>query len=329
MSYATGRKRNTMYWQLFFIIVLSCCCLYEIWTMASLTSSGQIWLDEIFHFLYDYPFISKIATSVLLLLNVVFLLLFFRRLLLVEHRSYAPILLYLLFIFIFPQMMNVWSMLTGFFIITGIFPQLFGIDEDNIHVKTFAYGLCCGILAVMDVYFVSFLFFIYFCCLLNRIYTFRSFLLPIVGFSIAFIYLFSIFYLTDSYEMMHRFIDLTKEKFTFSSANENPIENSFYSWMRILITGVISLFSFFKLLTKASNVVIHKRKKYYVLLLLICSFSVLLLVFRSSAFLFMQGLLMLCVMIICMAMSHGKRNLFYKLLFLVLFVFGFAHVFFL
>ena len=326
MNYTVRKKRSTTYWQLFLTIVLLFGCLYEIWISASVTPNKQIWLDEVFHFLYDYPFISKIATSVFLLLNVVFLMLFLRHLSLIELRNYYPALFYLLFIFVFPHTMNIWSMLVGFIIIVGVFSQLFGLDEDSIHAKTFTYGLYCGILALIDFYFIFLLIFIYFICLLNRIYTFRSFILPIVGASAAFIYLFAILYLTDSYDLMLSFINSVKEKSISFSMNSFS-GNKLYSWICIFTTSILSVVSFFRLLTKTSTVVIHRRKKYYILLFLTLSFAILLFMFRSSVFLFTQVLLILCTIIICMSMSHGKRNFFYKILFFLLLVLGFVHVF--
>ena len=328
MNYANRTKQNTIYWQLFFAIIISICCLYEIWATSSAIPNGQIWLDEIFHFLYNYPFISKITISILLLLNVVFLLLLLRRLLLIEHRNYYLALIYLLFLFVFPQTMNIWSMLVGFIIIAGMFPQVFNIDEENIHSKTFAYGLCCGVLAVIDFYFIFLLIFIYLICLLHRTYTFRSFILPIIGASIAFIYLFSILYLADNYDVMHRLIDLVKDKFVFVPIVKRPIESSSYSLVCVCIVGIVSIISFFRILTKAGKVVISKRSKYYTFLFFVFAFTVLLFFFRSSIFLVMQGLLMLCAMIICLAMSHGKRNLFYKIVLFCLFIFSFLHVIF-
>jgi len=326
MSYNVRTKRNTTYWQLFFAVVLFFGCLYEIWATNLVIPDGQVWLDKVFIFLQDMPFVSKAITSVFLLLNVVFLMLFLRHLSLIELRNYYPVLFYLLFVFIFPQTMNPWSMLVGFIIIVGVFPQLFNLDEDSVHTKTFTYGLFCGILALTDFYFVFLLFFIYFICLFNRIYTFRSFILPIVGTSIAFIYLFSILYLTDNYDLMYCFINSVKEKSISFSFNELIGGNS-YSWFFILITGILSVISFFRLLFKASTVVIHKRKKYYTLLFLTLSFAVLLFLFRSSMFLFTQVLLILCTIIICMAMSHGKRIFFYKILFFLLLVLGFVFAF--
>jgi len=318
MSYSGRTKQNTT-WQLLFASVLCVCCLYQIWATEATASNGQIWLDGILGFLHNYPFIPKIITSVFLLLNTLSLVLILRRFSLIELRNYAPALLYLLFVFVFPQMINLWSMLIGFFIITGILPQLFEIDDNNLHSKTFMFGLWCGILAVIDFYFIFLLLLIYPICLFSRKISFRSIILPIVGVSVAFIYLFSIFYLTDNYVLMHSFIDFIQGKFILAPL-ERSLENSeSHFFISFLITTILSIAALYKILSKVSTVVIHRRRKYFTLSFLFFSFIALLIFCRSSMSLFLPVLLMLCTMIVCVAMSHGKRNLFYKAIFILLF----------
>jgi hypothetical protein len=315
VSYSTRRKRSTVYWQLFLAVVLFFCCLYSIWTAAPIAASQQVWLDGIFVFLYDYPFISKIITSVFLLVNAVLLVFFLRRFSLIELRNYYPALFYLLFIFMFSQIMNPWSMLTGFFIIVGVFPQLFDLDENNIQSKTFMYGLWCGILAVIDFYFIFLLLFIYLVCLLDRIYTFRSFILPVVGASVSFIYLFSILYLTNNAHYINDFFSFTWQKMQEMSLLNVDIHrfsnvlsaNHYMSGILLVENVLLAIFSFFKLWSKASSAVINKRKKYYIFLLFIFLSAIYILLFQTYNVLLNHMLLILYTIIFCLGLSYMKR----------------------
>ena len=323
MIYSTRKKRSTVYWQLFFAVLTYLCCLYSIWTNELITANGQVWLDGIFVFLYDYPFISRIITSVFLLINAVFLVFFLRRFSLIELRNYYPALFYLLFVFMFPQLINPWSVLTGFFIIVGVFPQLFDLDENNIQSKTFMYGLWCGILAVIDFYFIFLLLFIYLVCLLDRIYTFRSFILPVVGASVSFIYLFSILYLTNNAHYINEFFLFTQQKMQEMSLLNVDIHkfinvlSANYYMLGILFVGnvLLAIFSFFKLWSKAGSAVINKRKKYYIFLLFSFLSAIYILFFQAYNVLLNHMLLILYSIIFCLSLSYMKR---YGFLFFVL-----------
>ncbi len=323
MNYSTKRKRSTVYWQLFFAIALFFCCLYLIWTAVPIAGSQQVWLDGIFVFLYDYPFISKIITSVFLLMNAIFLVFLLRRFSLIELRNYSPALFYLLFIFMFPHILNPWNMLTGFFIIAGVFPQLFALDENNIQSKTFMYGLWCGILAVINFYFIFLLLFIYLACLFDRIYSLRYFILPVVGASVAFIYLFSILYLTDNTHYIDDFFSFIWQKMKEMSLLNGGIRkfanvlsaNHYMSGILLVGNVLLALFSFFKLWSKASSVVISKRKKYYIFLLFIFLSAIYILFFQVYNVLLNHVLLILYTITFCLFLSHIKR---YGFLFFVL-----------
>lgn len=326
MNYSSRRKQTTVYWQLFFTVVAYLCCLYSLWTNELVAGNGQVWLDGIFVFLYNYPFISKIITSAFLLLNAVFLVVFLRRFSLIELRNYYPALFYLLFVFMFPQVMNPWGMLTGFFIIVGVFSQLFDLDENNIQSKTFMYGLWCGILSVIDSYFIFLLLFIYLVCLMERIYSFRSFILPIVGASVAFIYLFSILYLTNNSPYISDFFAFARQKMQeMSLLNINIHEmgkafSAHHYMSGMLITGnvILVMFSFFRLWSKASSVVINKRKKYYIFLLFILLFAIYILFFQAYNVLLNHILLILYAIIFSLSLSHIKR---YGFLFFIILIF--------
>lgn len=328
MNYFTRRKQSTVYWQLFFTVVLFFCCLYSMWTADPIAASWQVWPDGIFVFLYDYPFISKIITSVFLLMNTVSIVFFLRRFFQVELRNYYLALFYLLFVFMFPQLMTPWSMLTGFFIIVGIFPQLFNLDENNIQSKTFMYGLWCGVLAVIDFYFIFLLFFIYLVCLLDRIYAFRCFILPIVGASVSFIYLFSILYLTNNTYYITDFFSFTCRKMQEISLLNVDIHrvksvlsaNHYMSGILLVGNILLALFSFFKLWSKASSAVINKRRKYYISLLFILLSAIYIFFFRAYNVLLNHMLLILYTIIFCLSLSYMKKYGFILLVLVFFFV---------
>ena len=332
MNY-TKRKRSTIYWQLFFIIIIALCCFYRIWNIG-FTGTGQLWMEGVLSFSYKYSFISNIITSVFLVLNAFSLVLFLRRFSLIELRNYYPALFYLLFVFIFPQIMNPWSMLTGFFVIVGILPQLFDLDEDNIQVKTFLYGLWCGILAVIDFYCIFLLFFIYIVCFMNRVYSFRSFILPVVGALVALIYLFSILYLTDNNQLIIDFFQFAGQKmqkmslFNLDVQQATQMASTNRVVLAVLIAGniFIGLFCFFKLLSKASSVVINRRKKYYMLLIFILLLTLYILFFQIYNLLLIHLLLILYAIILCLCLSHIKKPHFLFVLFVFFFLLAISRI---
>ncbi|MDR0368383.1 MAG: hypothetical protein LBH82_04505 [Bacteroidales bacterium] len=314
MSYKRT-KQWVLYLQLSLIIALYICCCCRIWTINTVIEVGEIWVDDMLGLSKNYVVFSGIITSVFLLLNGVFLLLYLRLFALVERRQYYPVLFYFLFVFFFPQLLNPWSMFTGFVVVTGIFPQLFHLDESNLQAKTFMYGLWCGILTIIDFHFIILLPFIYLTYRINRIYTFRSLIMPLVGSSISFIYLFSVLYLTDNNQYITEFCLFIKSRLhevsfwnmDFMRLKSVLSANHFISGILVAGNVLVGLFSFLKLWSKAYSEVVNKRKKYYLLLWITALLTVYVLLFQAFNILLNSMLLLLYTIVFSLCFSYLKK----------------------
>ncbi|MDR1879236.1 MAG: hypothetical protein LBQ64_06710, partial [Bacteroidales bacterium] len=199
-----------------------------------------------------------------------------------------------------------------------LFPQLFDMDEKNIYVKTFIYGLWCGLLSLLYTPFLLLLIFIYIVFLTEKFYKFRAFILPVAGSCLAYIYLFTGLYLFDQTDMLHIFIENIKASvadfgISLSLSGER---NMYYVGIAILM-GVIA---FLKVLSKSSSVVIYRRKKQYVLLWMILLQSVITICFHAPYFLFAQILLLLLTIMLSLYLLYVKRRTIYYLMALLLFI---------
>ncbi|MDR1878284.1 MAG: hypothetical protein LBQ64_01820, partial [Bacteroidales bacterium] len=140
-------KRTNVFRQWVCILIVYAACVFKIREMSlGFQSLSSV---DVFAFLYAYSDVCWLLISILLFLNAISLLFFLRRYSLTGIRNYHPMFLYLLLSFVFPCTITLWGMLTILVTINGLFPQLFDMDEKNIYVKTFIYGLWCGLLSLL------------------------------------------------------------------------------------------------------------------------------------------------------------------------------------
>ncbi len=325
VNYYTRTKRSNAYWQYFLIVVLCVCCIVKIWKTKQ--DVHGLWIDTALSLLYAKDFTYKLITTIFLLVNAVSITIFLRRFSLIEIRNYYPTLLYLLFIFIFPHNLTLWGTISGVFIIWGILPPLFDLSEDNIKSRTFSYGLCCGILSLIYTPFLLLLPLIYIVTLNERLYYIRAFILPIIGFLLAYVYLFVGFYLFDRIDTMQGFLEMARiqsDNISFGiSLEKDPMSIFFLS-----ISVLLGFISFIRMLQKSSSVVINKRKKQYKLLYILFFQSVLTVFFPAPYSLFSQIMIILYVILLSLSMLYMNKQIVYKIIFFVLFIIAFYNNFF-
>jgi len=324
MNYYQKSKKTNIYWQYFFIIVVFVCCVVKIWNTKQ--ESQEIWVNNLFYFLYAKDYIYKFATSILLVINTFSIILFLRRFLFLEFRNYYPAILYLLFCFIFANTLTLWGMVIGVFILWGILPYLFGLKEDNINTGTFIYGLSCGILSLIYTPFLILLFLMYIVLFQERHYRIRAFILPIIGASLAYLYLFSGFYLLDSIDMIPAYFEMIKTQILniqFSIGIENSAMFIFF----LIISILLGCVSFFKIGQKTLSFTVNKRKKYIFLLLILFFQSIFTLFFHTPYHLLSQAMIILFVVLLSISMSFMKRTIAHKIIFFVLFFIAFCYYF--
>lgn len=177
------------------------------------------------------------------------------------------------------------------------------------------YGLWCGILAIIDFHFIILLPFIYLTYRINRIYMFRSLIMPLVGSSISFIYLFSVLYLTDNNQYITEFCLFIKSRLhevsfwnmDFMRLKSVLSANHFISGILVAGNVLVGLFSFLKLWSKAYSEVVNKRKKYYLLLWITALLTVYVLLFQAFNILLNSMLLLLYTIVFSLCFSYLKK----------------------
>jgi len=316
MNYYTKPRKSNTYWQYFFILIAFSCCVVKIWNTEQ--NSQGIWANNLFYFLYTKAYIYKWITSILLIINTFSVILFLRRFSFLEFRNYTPAILYLLFCFIFSNTLTLWGMATGVFILWGILPYLFGLKDDNINTGTFMYGLSCGILSLIYPPFLALLFFLYIAIFMGRHYRIRAFILPIIGTSLAYLYLFSGFYLLDNTDMIPVFFEMIKSQMLDIQLSIDTKNGGLFIFF-LIASILLGCVSFFKIWKKTLSFTVNKRKKYIFLLIILFFQSIFTLFFHSPHHLFTQTMLILFVILLSISMSFMKKTITYKLIFFVLF----------
>jgi hypothetical protein len=189
-----------------------------------------------------------------------------RRLRLLELKNYQPSLFYLLFSFVFSACLNPPALFAGLVFIVGIFYNSFDLEGDNINRKLFRYGFSVGILALIHLPFIAVLFFAYLVCIVYRRFSFRIFLLPIIGVILPFLYWHSIGYIIGvdfSFQEIVQEIKAKLLEFQFFNIIETPFILIFTTVL--LLTGLWLIRGLLILIGKIS---VLRRKKQYILLAL-------------------------------------------------------------
>jgi len=302
MNYYQKPKKANTNWQFFLIVVLYVCCVVKIWNTKQ--NALELWANNLFYFLYAKDYIYKLITSILLFFNTFSIILFLRRFSFLELRNYYPAMFYLLFSFIFAHTLSVWGVVTGTLILWGILPLLFGLNEENNYPWTFIYGLCCGVLSLIYPPFLLLLPLVYIVIFRERFYSFRTFILPIIGASIAYGYLFAGFYLLDKTEMIPVFLETIKTQILdiqlFTGIQNGPLFIFF-----LIVSVLFGCISFFQMWKKTLSFTVKNRKKYVLLLFIVFFQSIFTLFF----YLFGQAMIILLAILLSLSMPHTKRTI--------------------
>ena len=317
MKYHTSTRKTNTYWQISFIIILYACCIFQIWNFKH---DGQgLWINTLLPALNITHFGFKLATSILLLINALLATLFLRRFSLIEIRNHYPTILYLLFSFTFSHTLNFWGVVTASFFILLMLPLLVDLKEDNILSNSFIYGLCCGVLSLLYIPFILLLPLVYVIAINKRLYAFRVFILPIIGMCIAYIYLFTVFYLFDNLDIVLHFSTTLKLQADsinfFMDIGKMPVF--------LIISVVIGCVSFFNILQKAGNVVVNKRKKQQILLFVLFTQAVIALFFNPPYGLFGQIMIVLFAIALSLSTLYTNKKTVFKIIFFILFIMAF------
>ena len=316
-QYQRTKKSNTN-WQLFFIAVIYACCVVKIWNTQQNTQ--DFLANNLFYFLYTKGFVYKLLISILLFINVFSIILFSRRFSLLELRNYYPAILYLLFSCMFAKTLTVWGMLTGIFVLWGIFPVLFSMNEKNTHPQIFMYGLFCGVLSLIYTPFLLLLSFIYIIFFKERLYAIRAFILPLIGAGLAYGYLFAGFYLLDQMDKIPIYFETVKMQL-FDIHFFTSIQWSSMLVFFLIISVLLGFVSFFQIWWKLRFITITKRKKCVTLLILLFLQFIFLLFFHAPyAYLLNQVMIILLAIVIPLSMLYMKRAVIFKIIFFVLFL---------
>lgn len=320
-SYARKKKEN-IHLQRYILPLIFVCCIVKIWNTEQ--TGNELWIGSCFSFLYVKSFVYKLITCILFSVNIFFMTLFLRRLLLISRYNYYVSFIYMLFCFVFPQTLTLWSMTVGVSFITGMFLLLFDLNEINARSRTFMYGVLCGLLSLIYMPCIVFLSFFYIVIVREKLYHFRLFVLPLMGVILVYLYLFSGFYLFDRMDMICDFQTITQSKINIALENMFIFLDSINIFFSLFVMTVfLGLFSLFGLLRKAGYEVIYKRKKYYLLIILLLFQSVFTLFFHIPYSIMAQGLIILLSILICISMLYAKRKRLYMILYLILFVVSF------
>ena len=316
MNYSTKSRKSTT-WQVFFIAIVYICCVIKIWHTQQ--GEQELWANNLFYFLYAKDFIYKLIKSILLLINALSLILFAQRFSLVELRNYDSALIYLIFSFIFANTMTLWGMLTGVFILWGILPVLFGLNMENIHSQSFTYGLCCGILSLIYTPFLLLLTFIYIVIFRERLHSIRAFILPIIGASLAYGYLFAGFYLLDQTSRIQDFFEMITTQI-HNTQFFTPIQWTPMLIFFLIVSVLLGCISFFQLWWKLRSINVIKRRKHVILLIITLLQFIFLLFFPTPHhYLLAQMMIILFTILLSLSLSHTKKAVVYKVVFFVLF----------
>jgi hypothetical protein len=181
-------------------------------------------------------------------------------------KNYQPPLFYLLFSLVFSDCLNPPALFAGTVFIVGIFYNSFDLEGDNINRKLFRYGFSVGILALIHLPFIAILFFVYLACIIYRRFSFRIFLLPIIGVILPFLYWYSIGYIIGisfSFQEIVQEIKANLLEFQFFNIIESPF--ILILTTVLLLTGLWLIRGLLVLIGKIS---VLRRKKQYILLAL-------------------------------------------------------------
>lgn len=315
-SYAQRKKENIPL-QRYLLLIIFVCCIIKIWNTEQ--TGNELWIDNCFPFLYVKSWVYKLITCILFSMNVFFITLFLRRLLLTGRNNHSVSFLYMLFCFVFPQTLTLWSMTVGVSFIIGMFLSLFDLNETNAKSKTFMYGILCGLLSLIYLPCVLFLSFLYVVIIREKLYRFRLFVLPVAGLILVYLYLVSGFYLFDRMDMMCDFQTITQSKIDISFENMFNFLTSIDVFFLLIITILLGLLAFFGILLRAGTEVIYKRKKYYLLVILLLFQSVFTLFFHIPYSIMAQVSIILLSILICMSMLYTKKKTLYMIFYLILF----------
>jgi len=251
------RQRRNANIQLFFAIVFYVCCLYKI-------HLNEEHLNTVFSFLNDV-FFYRLFAILLLTINAIALIFVMRKQGLLELRNYHPSLFYLLFSFVFYPCLNPFVLFSGSVFIVGILYNSFDLEGDNINRKIFHYSFAVGILALIHPPFIILLLFAYLTCITYRRFSFRIFLLPIIGVFLPILYKFSMLYIIGNDFSIPKNMPQIVSLLDFHNFKFTEISFMLIFAILLLIISLKLIHTLFVIIIKTS---IWRRKKQYILLAL-------------------------------------------------------------
>ncbi len=255
--------------QLFYIILLVIIALVKL----IIEEKNIIDSDNfpcIFNFYFSQLFnnnylIFKIGTFILYILNAILLTYILKKHKLIELHKYYPSFFYLLFcLFIIKTSLFIPLLINSIILIFLISP-LFLISEKNYtQKKGFIFGLFCGFITLIYAPFIFFFLLIYLIFILNGIYAWRNYIIPLLGLVLSYIYFLSFLYLIDYENYLSLFsFYLNQAAIIFLQINFS----NYFQAISYFSFFIFYLLFFYLLLSKAPTMNIFTRKKFYFLLL--------------------------------------------------------------
>ncbi len=265
MSYKKARRKKRL--QKIFIFILAVLGLLkllfenEIYTFAhdDIKFLGQFSIN-----VYgQYYWFFKSAVFILYIVNALLLTFILRKHKLIELHRYFPSIFYLLlFLFFLKTSFFIPLCINSLIILFLLSPFLKISEKDYKEKNGIVFGIFCGIIMLIYAPFIFYFLLIFLIFILNNFYNWRSYVLPLLGLIITYIYFFSILYLID-----FNYFNILWESYIFQFRLTTSFSYASYQIILYSILFVLYLFFSYSIFSRSANMNIFIRKKYYFFLL--------------------------------------------------------------
>lgn len=221
---------------------------------------GYIPASPMYNLLYTYFSEMTIITSVITIVTVVFQALLLNNLLieneLIPKKTYIAAFLYVLFTASFGEIV-----LFHPFIFSGILLTLGLMYLLKLYGQSESYSIVFNIATLVSLssffYFPSvvFIFFIWACFIVYRLFAWREWFISIIGLVLPYLFLGTYYYWTDRLQLkINEYLN------AFRIVNFHDFKPTLIVYIFIIFTGILLLFSFFRLIGLISEKAIRVRK---------------------------------------------------------------------
>ena len=287
--------------QILLVIGLSVLCLYKIWDTAIVPIEQTLsWLNVVL----NNAFFNKLLSSVVLLINIIT----FQRILvktaLVNRDNLEPLVIYLLVSLMFPFLLLLPSLSLIFVLMFFVGQKILAFSGIENPYSNFTIGLIVGILSLIYRPLIFLLGFVFISYIVAKNFSWKYFLIPILGALLAYVYYYAILYIFDYNDWAQKFLSSFNHAFSLRPFTE--LKNNPQILIYVILYSLLIIVSMVKTVINLDKELISRRKQLMVVMLSLLLTMVLCLLFKDPQYLTFTVFVLLTVFQLALSVDMFK-----------------------